>query len=135
MDKLVIYTDGASRGNPGNSAIAYLIFDSQGTLITFGKKKIGIHSNNEAEYMAILNALDEAKNHTKGEVECYSDSQLMINQLKQEWKIKKSHLKDLHGRIKGMEKFFKKVSYHHVRRTDKIISLADSMVNEVLGAK
>ena len=135
MDKLVIYTDGASRGNPGKSAIAFLIFDINGTLITLNKKKIGIHSNNEAEYLAMFNALDEARNHTKGEVDCYSDSKLMISQLKQEWKIKKTHLKELHAKVKELEKYFKKVTYHHVRRTDKIISMADSLVNEALGGK
>src|SRR4030043_148668 len=106
--KLVIYTDGASRSNPGNAAIGYLISNGK-EVLEEGGEFIGVTTNNQAEYRALIKALKEARKYKPSEVTCYSDSKLMISQLKGEWKIKEPQLRDLHGDVKDLEKGFKKV--------------------------
>ena len=128
---LVIYTDGASRGNPGPGAIAFLILDGRGEILRKHKHFIGVCTNNVAEYRALIAALERARK-LGDEVSCFSDSKLMINQLKGKYKVKKKHLKELFEKVKALEKGFRKVEYSNVRRTDPVIKRVDRMVNEVL---
>jgi ribonuclease HI len=130
MKKIKIYTDGASRGNPGPGAIAFLIFE-KGKLLMKRSEFIGNCTNNIAEYKALIAALKAAAKFD-GEIECFSDSQLMISQMKGEYKVKKCHLKELYEEAKMMESKFRKVDYFNVRRTDANIQKADAMVNETL---
>ncbi len=127
---LVIFTDGASRGNPGHAAIGYLITDGKNELES-GGEYIGVTTNNEAEYRALIKALDEAKKYKPEEITCYSDSKLMINQLKGEWKIKAPQLMDYFNdvmRIKGDIK----IKFRHVRRTNPGIQRCDLLANEAI---
>jgi ribonuclease HI len=134
MEKIKIYTDGASRGNPGPGAAAFIIIDEKGNLLKERAEFIGACTNNIAEYRALIAGLKEAAKLTGkgGEIVCYSDSQLMISQMKGEYKVKKGHLKELHDEAKALEKGFTKVEYVSVRRTDPVIKRADMMVNCVL---
>ncbi len=134
MEKIIsVYTDGASRGNPGPGAIAYIITDARGSILRQNAKFIGDCTNNIAEYSALILALDEAIK-IGGYVACFSDSQLMISQLKGAYKVKKGHIKELFEQVKALEKKFKKIEYHNVPRTDPLIKKADRRVNEVLDA-
>ena len=126
-----VYTDGASRGNPGPGAIAFIILDGKGEVIMEHKHFIGKCTNNIAEYRALISALERAKKFGS-EITCFSDSKLMINQLKGNYKVKKDHLKTLFEKAKSLEKAFKKVEYKNVRRTDPNIKKVDRMVNLVL---
>ncbi len=128
---LVIYTDGASRGNPGPGAIAFLILDERGKILRKHKHYIGACTNNVAEYRALIAALERAR-RLGDEATCFSDSKLMINQLKGKYKVKKKHLKELFEKVKALERKFRKVEYLNVRRTDPVIKRVDRMVNEVL---
>jgi ribonuclease HI len=125
-----IYTDGASRGNPGPGAIAFIIA-KEGKIVMKHKHFIGRCTNNVAEYRALISALERAKKLSK-EIRCFSDSKLMINQLKGEYKVKKPHIRELFQRAKALEKNFEKVEYVHVNRTNHGIKMVDRMVNEVL---
>lgn len=129
--KLKIYTDGASRGNPGPGAIAFIIFDSMGNVLKSHRHYIGKTTNNVAEYRALISALERAGKLGR-EVSCFSDSKLMINQLRGEYKVKKAHLKELFERVKTLERGFERVEYRNVRRTDTNIKKVDRMVNQVL---
>ncbi len=129
--KLTIYTDGASRGNPGPGAIAFVILDSKGKLLKEHKHFIGDCTNNIAEYSALIAALKRAVK-LGDELTCFSDSKLMVSQMNGEFKIKKPHIRELYLKAKELESNFKKVEYNHVRRTNPGIQKADSMVNEVL---
>lgn len=128
---LVIYTDGASRGNPGPGAVAFLILNDRGEILRKHKHYIGKCTNNVAEYRALIAALERARK-LGDEVSCFSDSKLMVNQLKGKYKVKKKHLKALFEKAKSLERKFKKVEYKNVRRTDPVIKRVDRMVNEVL---
>ncbi len=96
------------------------------------KEYIGIASNNVAEYTALLKALTKAKTMTKGEIECYSDSQLMIMQLNDIYKINNTNLKELHDRINLLLPWFKKVHFRHVKRENAYIQIADKLANKAL---
>ncbi|MBD3312106.1 reverse transcriptase-like protein [archaeon] len=128
---LVIYTDGASRNNPGNAAIGYLITNGKKELER-GGEYLGVATNNQAEYRALIKALKEARKYNPNKITCYSDSNLMVNQLKGDWKVKEPQLKDLHSNIKELEKKFEKVHYKHVKRDNPGIQKCDKQANEVL---
>ncbi len=132
MSDIMVYTDGGSRGNPGDAAIAVLIYDSSGKLLQSHSEYIGVNTNNVAEYRAVLKALKLAKKHGSGSVTCTMDSQLVMMQLSGKYKIKKPHLKELFLMVKEEEKSFRSVSYAHVRREDKYVTLADSLLNRIL---
>lgn len=132
LRKLYIYTDGGSRGNPGPGAIGILICDSKKRYLYKGGDYIGETTNNRAEYTALIEALKKAKKYSKGKVECFSDSELMVKQLQGKYKVKNYFLKELYQKIKDLEKNFKKVNYHHVRREDKGIQIVDKLLNKVL---
>lgn len=133
MKKLLhIYTDGGSRGNPGSAAIAFAIYDDKGNLISSQTRGIGITTNNVAEYTALISALETAYNYSNGEISCFSDSRLMVNQLNGKFKIKKQHLKKLHSEAKEKEKMFKLVTYVHVGRTNPRIVHVDRLLNKKL---
>ncbi|MFA5406023.1 MAG: ribonuclease HI family protein [Candidatus Nanoarchaeia archaeon] len=128
---LIIYTDGASRGNPGYAAIGYRIENEQGLLEEHGEY-VGVTTNNEAEYRAIVKALKSARKYAPSEVKCYSDSLLIISQIKGEWKVKHPQMRDYYENVKALEKEFKKISYTHVRRNNKGVSRCDELANEAL---
>lgn len=132
-DILEIYTDGASRSNPGPSSYAF-IFKLRGEGIPFFEKSefIGNSTNNIAEYKAILNALKEAKNIRSGAVTVYSDSQLAVKQLSLDWKINKTHLRALANDIWTQMKQFTSIKFIHVKRTNKYVKICDRLCNESL---
>jgi ribonuclease HI len=134
-DSIRIYTDGGARGNPGPSAIGYVILDEDREPIYQNAKFIGSGTNNEAEYKALIRALKRAKKYTEGYVLCYSDSQLMVNQLNDLWKVKDKKLKPLFNKIIKLADYFDEVKIVHVRRSDPMITLADKLLNAALNAE
>jgi len=131
-EALHIYTDGAARGNPGPAAIAFIIEDHKGVVLKKYSESIGIATNNTAEYVAIIKALEEASGYCRKDVFCFCDSRLVVNQLNGVYKIKKKHLKEKFLEAKAREKMFEKVAYRHVPRTHPKIKIADELVNEEL---
>lgn len=131
---LDIYVDGASRGNPGPSAWAY-IFKVNGKLITSRSDYIGFSTNNEAEYHAVINALSDAKGYTRWDVKIYSDSELVVKHLIGEYRVKAPNLAPLCQKIFNLQHFFKKVEYFHMGRNHQIISECDDICNNCLDEK
>jgi ribonuclease HI len=130
-DVLKIYTDGASRKNPGPSAYAFIFVRGEETIYSTSKY-LGTQTNNTAEYTAVIEALKKAVEYTRWKVEVYSDSELIINQINGEWRIKDGHLKDLHNQINTQITNFKEVKFFHVSRENKFIKEADKLCNECL---
>lgn len=131
MKKLDIYTDGASRGNPGPAAWAFIIVDKT-ELIHKNSGFLGKSTNNTAEYNAILMALQEAQNWTKGLVKLYSDSQLVIRQLNGEYRVNKAHLLELFNKVQALCNQFEKVEFYHVGRDNRYVQICDSLCNKCL---
>lgn len=130
--KLIIYTDGASRGNPGRASYGFTISDDKGNLIYEEGKYIGVTTNNVAEYTGVLEALKKAKKFLKGQgrIEFFADSRLIVEQLSGNFKVKALHLKPIFEQIKILEMEIGKVFYTHIPREKNF--RADCLANEAL---
>ena len=137
MNKLIIYTDGGSRGNPGPSAIGVVFADPETgqVLKTYGER-VEDGTNNEAEYKAIIFALKKAKalygkDKVKNmEIEIRMDSELACKQLSGEYKLSAKHIQELFIEVWNLKTDFSKVSFVHIPREQN--KLADTAVNEAL---
>ena len=129
--EISIYTDAASRNNPGKSAYAFIFVEKDSVFFSFSKY-IGKKTNNEAEYEAVINALKEAANKNFKKIKLYSDSELVVKQVNGEYKIKQEHLKKKAEEVKILEKYFEKISFENVSRENDFIQLCDRMCNEIL---
>lgn len=137
MKKIIIHTDGGSRGNPGPAAVGIYISDSNNNEIIKIKSKIGVSTNNVAEYTAVITALEWLHNNyriielSNYRIEFFLDSLLAVNQLNGIFKIKDPNLKKLIIKIKNMEKDFSGgIRYVHISREENTI--ADGLVNDAL---
>lgn len=130
--KLIIYTDGASRGNPGHASYGFTISDEKGKLIYEEGKYIGIATNNIAEYNGVLEVFKWLKENINEKLDLilFADSKLVAEQLSGKWKIKNAGLKPLIYQIKTLETGFESVSYIHVPREKNTI--ADRLANLAL---
>ena len=135
ISKLYVYTDGGSRGNPGPSAIGIVFFDENKNRIAEHKECIGICTNNQAEYRAVIKGLELATTHCRKKIMCFLDSELVVRQLNGRYKIKNHELKRLFHILKDKEKAFDEVVYTHVKRTNQFIKCADRLVNEALDGR
>lgn len=127
-----LYADGGSRGNPGPSALGYVICDEQNTVLREGSKYLGITTNNQAEYHALKSGLEACLAEQVREVEVYMDSLLVINQMKGVFKVKNRDLWPIFESIKQLSTNFKKITFSHVPR--ELNKLADAEVNKALDA-
>jgi ribonuclease HI len=128
----MIYSDGGARGNPGPAAIAFLIISENGQVLTINSRYIGSHTNNQAEYKALIAALESAVALNAEKVISHLDSQLVVKQLTGEYTVKNSELKKLWNKVGELNRRFKKVSFVSVPRTNIQIQKADALVNEAL---
>ncbi len=128
--KMIINTDGGSRGNPGPSAIGIVIRDNTGTVVKEIGKYIGVGTNNEAEYKALVLGIETVIEKGEKDLQCYLDSELVVNQLTGKYKVKNMELKKFWDQIKILEKKLEKIEYTHVRREKN--KEADAIVNQVL---
>nr|MDD3720229.1 ribonuclease HI family protein [Candidatus Gracilibacteria bacterium] len=134
--KLKIYTDGGSRGNPGNAGIGVYITDINGNEIEKRYKNLGIKTNNEAEYTAVLLALLRAVELKAKEINLFSDSSLVVNQLSGNWKIKEDRLREFKNEIDKLVKDNNlKVTFTWIRReenkeADRLSNVAMDQINK-----
>lgn len=131
---LTIYTDGGSRGNPGPSASGFVIYDDKQTLLKAGGEYIGVTTNNQAEYTAVVLALKAASEFAdqSSTITFNIDSLLVVNQMNGVYKIKNRDLWPLNQQIHELTKNFKRVTFNHVYREHN--SEADAQVNKLLDA-
>ncbi len=129
MTSLKIYTDGGSRNNPGRAAIAGIIKNDRGLTIARFSETIGVATNSEAEYLALIKGLYLVSAFKPDRVACHSDSEFMIKQMRSEYKVKNPRMKELFNKACIEEADCGKVEYVHCRREHPIISECDSMLN------
>ncbi len=129
---LSIYTDGASRGNPGKASYGFVIFNEDKKKIYEEGKYLGIKTNNFAEYTAVLKALEYVKQNFSlvTEIKFLMDSKLVAEQLSGRYKIKSQNLIPVISKIKILIQSLKKISYKHIPRLEN--SLADAEANKAL---
>ena len=131
---LSVYTDAGARGNPGPAAIAVLFFEGSKLVKQHGEY-IGSATNNQAEYRAVIKALELAHSLGMKQFELFTDSELVARQLSGKYKVKDAKLKPLHETAKNLEKNFEKVSYSSVSRGNLRIWIADKLVNNILNSE
>lgn len=128
---LRIYTDGGSRGNPGPSGIGAALYvlheDGREELIAEISEYLGVTTNNQAEYRAIVAALHKALEFAPEKVDMRMDSELAVKQLKGEYRVKNPGLAQLYLEIANLRTKFKHVTFTHVRRERN--TAADTLVN------
>lgn len=134
---IYLYTDGASRGNGGESAAAYIIIDEHGKELARNVRHIGLATNNMAEYMAIHDAIEYCYLNIIFDPAEYckviSDSTLVINQLKGDWRIHNSNLREINRNIRFyLDNMGTRFIFEWEPRTNKIIRECDKMNNQCL---
>ncbi|HXF59261.1 MAG TPA: ribonuclease HI family protein [Candidatus Saccharimonadales bacterium] len=130
--KYIVHTDGAARGNPGPAAIGVVIEDEEGRTVYEASRALGVRTNNEAEYQALITALEYLKDVRPAEVEFRLDSELVVKQIGGQYKVKEPRLQALHGQVIMLLNAVKKFKFRHVRREDN--ARADELANEALDA-
>jgi ribonuclease HI len=125
-------TDGGARGNPGPAAYGYVLEDEDGTVLAAHGERIGIATNNVAEYSALIAGLEKAIELGLDDVEVVSDSELMVKQMRGEYRVKNEALQELWSRARRLAGQVGSVGYTAVRREHN--KLADTLVNEALDA-
>ena len=125
-------TDGGARGNPGPAAYGYVLETEDGTVLAAHGEAIGVATNNVAEYRALVEGLRKAVELQVDELEVVSDSELLVHQMRGDWKVKNDALRELWSEANDLERKLGKVTYTAVRREHN--ELADSLVNEALDA-
>jgi ribonuclease HI len=130
--RYIVHTDGAARGNPGPAAIGVVIEDQEGRTVYEASRALGVRTNNEAEYLALITALEYLKDVRPAEVEFRLDSELVVKQIGGQYKVKEPRLQALHGQVIMLLNAVKKFKFRHVRREDN--ARADELANEALDA-
>ncbi|MBU1179934.1 ribonuclease HI family protein [Patescibacteria group bacterium] len=129
MPKLTIFTDGGARGNPGPAGIGVVIKENGKTVKEYGEY-IGKATNNQAEYRALISALETAKEMGAEEVNIFMDSELIVKQVKGEYKVKHPGLAPLFLKLYNLRIGFKRFSITHIRREKN--KEADAQVNKAI---
>jgi probable phosphoglycerate mutase len=130
--KARLSTDGGARGNPGPAAFAYVLEAEDGTVLDARGEAIGVATNNVAEYRALVAGLRAAVERQVDELDVVSDSELLVKQMRGEYRVKNAALRELSLEAAGLARRIGDVRYTAVRREQN--ELADRLVNEALDA-
>ena len=130
--KLTVHVDGGSRGNPGPAAIAAVLSDESGEVIDSAGEVIGRATNNVAEYRALIFGIERARALGATEVDLVGDSELVVKQVRGEYRVKDPNMKPLHAAVKEALSELDSWSIRHVKR--HLNAEADRLVNEALDA-
>jgi len=127
-----LFTDGGARGNPGPAAYGFVLEAEDGTVIAAEGEPIGVATNNVAEYSGLIAGLRRAIELRVAGIEVVSDSELMVKQMRGEYRVKNAALRELFLEASRLARALERVEYRHVRRSQN--ELADQLVNDALDA-
>src|SRR5438128_362834 len=126
-----LFVDGGCRGNPGPGAVGVLVLNASGNVdLDLQATCIGTTTCNGAEYKAVIQGLNVCARYTRGRVTCFTDSQLLVNQMNGTWRLKNDDLRELFHKVKQCELVFDEVVYTHVTRDNPYIRRVDRALNE-----
>lgn len=132
QEPMSLYTDGASRGNPGQAAIAYSIYDSGGNPIEKDAKCIGVRTNNEAEYEAVLWGIEKVRERRCSSLKVFTDSELVAKQYSGEYRAKDPRMAKYAKMVAANRTLFMSFDLRYVPRENPRTRLVDEMVNAAL---
>ena len=127
-----LFTDGGARGNPGPAAYGFVLEADDGTVLAAEGRAIGVATNNVAEYSGLVAGLRKALELHVPDVEVVSDSELLVKQMRGEYRVKNEALRALFVQASALARGLQSVEYRHVKRAHN--ELADRLVNEALDA-
>jgi ribonuclease HI len=130
--KARLFTDGGARGNPGPAAYGFVLESEDGTVLAAEGEAIGTATNNVAEYSGLIAGLEKAIELHVPQVEVVSDSELMVKQMRGEYRVKNEALRELYDEATALARRVGNVEYRHVKRAHN--ELADKLVNDALDA-
>lgn len=130
MNRIIIFSDGGARGNPGPAGIGAVLYNEDKKIIAEISHYLGETTNNQAEYRALIAALKKARELGGQEIACYLDSELVVKQLNREYKVKNKDLAPLFLEVYNLSLGFQKVSFIHIPREKN--SVADRLANEAM---
>jgi ribonuclease HI len=130
--KARLFTDGGARGNPGPAAYGFVLESEDGTVLAAEGEAIGTATNNVAEYSGLIAGLQKAVELHVPQVEVVSDSELMVKQMRGEYRVKNEALRELYDEATALARRVGNVEYRHVKRAHN--ELADKLVNDALDA-
>jgi len=130
--KARLFTDGGARGNPGPAAYGFVLETEDGTVLAAEGRAIGVATNNVAEYSGLVAGLRKALELHVPEIEVVSDSELLVKQMRGEYRVKNDALRALFVEASGLARDLQSVEYRHVKRAHN--ELADRLVNDALDA-
>ena len=133
LSKYRVFIDGASRGNPGPASVGVVFQGPDGETVKTLSQRIGVSTNNVAEYSALIFAMQEGMILKASELEIFTDSELLAKQIAGEYKIKDDFLKVLYQFARHLKAAYSKVSVTHVGREQN--KLADKLANQALDAQ
>jgi ribonuclease HI len=131
--RVIVHSDGGSRGNPGEAACGVVVYDENGDEMLVRGKRLGKATNNEAEYEGVLLALELCRELRASSVKLRIDSELVERQIKGIYKVKKKELKPLHARTLLLSRQFEGFVVEHIPREEN--ARADGLVNAVLDGR
>jgi ribonuclease HI len=131
--RLTVHVDGGARGNPGPAAIAAVVSDADGEVVHEAHETIGRATNNVAEYRALIFGIEKAAELGATELELVGDSELVVKQVRGEYRVKDAGLKPLHSAAQTALGAFSEWTIRHVKREQN--SAADALVNQALDAE
>ncbi|HEX6261273.1 MAG TPA: ribonuclease HI family protein [Actinomycetota bacterium] len=129
---LILHTDGAARGNPGPAGIGAVLTDPSGRTVATLAQGVGVATNNQAEYRAVIEGLRLATERGAKRVLVRSDSKLLVEQLAGRFRVKNPTLQRLHEEVRALVRTFDRVDFEHVRREEN--AEADALANEGVDA-
>jgi ribonuclease HI len=129
IEEVIAYCDGGSRGNPGEAACAAILYDTEGMELLRRARRIGVATNNVAEYESVILALELSGDLAAGRVQIFIDSELVARQLEGVYKVKNAVLQEYHARVSALRRGFRSVKIQRVpraktRETDKLVNAA-----------
>lgn len=130
MKKGYLFSDGASRGNPGPAGGGFVLIGEDGQVASQGKRYLGMMTNNQAEYLALIDGLSKALELGYDEIEINLDSELLVRQINGEYRVKDKTLKIYYKQVMEILTKFKSVSTRHIPREKN--KVADRLANEAL---
>ena len=130
MKKIIIYSDGGARGNPGPAGIGAVLYNEEKKVLATVSEYLGVATNNQAEYKALIAALKKAQELGAQELDCYLDSELVVRQLQGKYKVKNKDLASLFLVIYNLSFKFTKITYTHIPREEN--QEADRLANQAM---
>lgn len=128
--KVIIHSDGGARGNPGPAGIGAILQAENGEILASVSQYLGVATNNQAEYKALIAALEKAQLLGAQELDCFLDSELIVKQINREYKVKNKDLAPLFLQVNNLLSKFKKYSFNHIAREHN--KEADRLANEAM---